>query len=160
MFSPAVAASTTGRVEVVDGCDADACSRAHCERSVYRRSRGLARLGSGLVAKSHGKKQSTRRAVVIVAGQAAREQSRITTTATGMVGRLLTAAAAQISECSPTPHLGTVPGSLASVAGRPGAPKVHCRYLDPSVEKGGALWAQGGSDPAPGAESPVGPVTR
>ena len=28
MFSPAVAASTTGRVEVVDGCDAGACNRA------------------------------------------------------------------------------------------------------------------------------------
>ena len=103
MFSPAVAASTTGRVEVVDGCDADACSRAPCERSVYRRSLGLARFGRGLVAKSHGKKQCARRVVVIVAGQAPREQSRIITTATGMVGRLFTAAAAQSSECSPTP---------------------------------------------------------
>ena len=101
MFRPAVTASSTGRV----GRDADACSRALCERSVYRRSRGLARLGGGLVAKSHDQKQRTRKVVVIVAEQAASEQSRTTTTATGMVGRILTAAAAQISERSPTPHI-------------------------------------------------------
>ena len=101
MFRPAVTASITGRV----GRDADAGSLAPCERSVYRRSRGLARLGGELIVESHEQKQSNRKVVVVVAEQAASEQSRTTTTATGMVGRILTAAAAQISERSPTPHV-------------------------------------------------------
>ena len=110
--------------------------------------------------KSHEQKHRNRKVVVVVAEQAASEQSRIITTATGMVGRILTAAAAQISERSPTPHVGAVPGSPASVAGRPRAPEARCRYLDPPAEKEGAPRVRDGSAPAPCAESPLGPVTR
>ena len=106
MFRPAATASITGRV----GRGADADCPAQCERSVYRRSRGLARLGGELIVKSHEQRQSNRKVVVVVAEQAANEPSRTTTIATGAVGRILTAAAAQISERSPTPHLGGCSG--------------------------------------------------
>ena len=100
MFRRLAVASNTGRV----GRGADADSLAPCEKSVYRRSRGLARRGDELVVESHEQKQRNRKVVVVVAEQAASEQSRTTTTATGMVGRILTAAAAEISERSPTPQ--------------------------------------------------------
>ena len=101
MFRPAATASITGRV----GRGADADSLAQCERSVYRQSRGLARFGGELIVKSHGQKESKQRVVVVVAVQAASKQSRTTTIATETVGRILTAAAAKISESSPTPQV-------------------------------------------------------
>ena len=100
MFRPAAAASITGRV----GRGAGHGRRTLCEGSMYRPSRGIARSSGESVGKSHGEKVNEELVVVVVAVQAASEQSRATTIATEAVGRIHTAVAAKNSESSPAPQ--------------------------------------------------------